>query len=146
MWKFGGNVQFLQSFERFARTSAETVHFHKLPTPGNSWNFMQWVNNITNSKFQYIKNIARKRVEFYCFLVLIGFSQCQIRGSLRNLSQVCDCTFFRKQLTTFSLSFFKTHISWIGVPRVPPKKKYTFRLLIHPGCGFFVKARHIGVL
>ena len=35
VWKFCGKVQFLQSFERIARNSAETVPFHKISTPGN---------------------------------------------------------------------------------------------------------------
>ena len=33
VWKFYGKAQFLHSFRRFARNDAETVPFHKIPTP-----------------------------------------------------------------------------------------------------------------
>ena len=34
VWKFCRNTEFLQSCGRFARNSTETVHFHKISTPG----------------------------------------------------------------------------------------------------------------
>ena len=34
MWKFCGNAQFRHSFGRLALNYAETVHFHKISTPG----------------------------------------------------------------------------------------------------------------
>ena len=35
VWKFCGKEQFPHSFGRFPRNYAETVPFHKVPTPGN---------------------------------------------------------------------------------------------------------------
>ena len=35
VFKFCGNVQFWQSFRWFAQKSVETVHFHRISTPGN---------------------------------------------------------------------------------------------------------------
>ena len=35
VWTFCGKVHFRHSFGRIARNHAETVHFHKISTPGN---------------------------------------------------------------------------------------------------------------